>query len=179
MQQPGYLPVPIALNFVQLKNGAIAAGESLQSPRKGNPFEGELQPIILPARFPPCGRQDIVLTGFIQGDLTRGLFSKMHKRCRHRDPVQPSRQCRFPPKRAQFSECPDEDILGQIVGFRCVVRHPKQHSVYAVFMQVKQRGECIWVTFKGSTYKSNVRILGCGRTSVRNHVSCLLVGSWP
>src|SRR4029077_7192724 len=41
MQQPGNLPVPIALNFVQLKNGAIAAGESLQGARKGNPIEGE------------------------------------------------------------------------------------------------------------------------------------------
>jgi hypothetical protein len=156
MQQAGNLLVPVALNFVQLKNGPVAGGKGLQSARKRNPIKRKPQPIILPARFTPCGRYGILLTGFIQGDLTRGLFSKMHKRGRHRDPVQPSGQCGFAAKGAQFSEYPDEDVLGQIVGFRCVVRHPKQHSVYAVFMQVKQRGECIWVAFQGSPYKSNV-----------------------
>jgi hypothetical protein len=143
VQQPRNLLVPIALNFVQLKNSAVAVRKSLQSPRKGNPIEGEPQPIIVQARFTPCGRNVFALTRFIERDLTRWLFSKMHKRCRHRDPVQPGGQRGFSAKRTQFSEYPDENILGQIVGFRRVVRHPKKDCVHTVFMLVKQRGECI------------------------------------
>jgi hypothetical protein len=93
--------------------------------------------------------------------------------------MQPSGQRGFSAKGTEFSKYLDENILGQIIGFGRVVRHPKANGIYAVFMQLKQRGECICVTVQGSTYKGDIRIVGCERTSVGNHVCFLLVGSWP
>jgi hypothetical protein len=170
MEKPRNLSMPKALNLVQLKNGPITFGKCLQSTHKRNPIEGAPQPIIGSAVFTLCWRTGIVLTSFIQGDLTRTLSSKMHKSGGHRNAMQPTGQCGFSAKRAEFSEYLNENVLRKIIGFRRVVRHPKADCIYAVFMQLKQRGECIGVTVQGSAYKSDVRIVGCGGTSVGNHV---------
>jgi hypothetical protein len=162
--------MPVTLNLVQLKNHPIAFGKGLQSTRKCNPIEGTPQPIIVSAVFTLCGRNGIALTGIIQGDLTRSLSSKMHEGCGYRDAIQPSGERGFSTKRGEFSENLDEHVLGQIICFRRVVRHPKTNCVDPVFMQLEQRGECIGVTLQGSTHKSDVRIAGCRGTSVGNHV---------
>ena len=137
MEEPRDLSMAIALNLVQLKNRPIALGKGLQSTRKGNPIEGTPQPIIVSAVFTLCGRNGIVRTGFIQRDLTRSLSSKMHKGCGYRDAIQPSGERGFSTKRRQFSENLDENILGQIICFRRVVRHPKANGVDPVFVQLE------------------------------------------
>jgi len=179
MEQPRNLSMPITLNLVQFKNRPIAFGKGLQSARKRNPIEGTPQPIIVPAVFALCSRNGIALTGFIQGDLTRSLSSKVHQGCGHGDSIQPGGQGGFSTKRGEFSENLNKNVLGQIICFSRVVRHPKANCVDPVFMELEKRGESIGVTLQGSTHKSDVRIVGCLGSSVGNHVCFLLVGSWP
>jgi hypothetical protein len=124
----------IPLDLVQFKNGPVTVRERLQRARNSNAIQGTPEPIIMPTVLALCDWNAILLTGIIQRDLRGCLSSKMHKGCGHSDTMQPCGQSRFATKRRELSEHLNENVLGQVVRFRSVLRHAKDYCIDPVFV---------------------------------------------
>jgi hypothetical protein len=69
VQKVGDLSMSVAFDLVQLKNGPVAMGKSLQRSFKRNAIERESELIIMPTIFTLWQRQPILVTRLIQRDL--------------------------------------------------------------------------------------------------------------
>ena len=146
----------VAFDFVQLKNGSVTVGERLQRARKSNAIERTPEPIIVPAVLTLLMRNDNLVTWIVQRDLVWNLSPKMHKRCGHGDTMQPSGQSRLSTKCGELSEHLNEYFLCQVVRVRRVFGHAKDHRIYPMFVEAKQKSECIPVAIQGSSYKTKI-----------------------
>jgi len=156
MEKPGNFLMCVAFDLVQLKNGPVTVGKHLQRARKRYAIERTPESIIVSTVFTFCERNGILVTGVVQRNLAWHLSPKMHKGCRHSDTVQPSGQSRFSAKRRELSEHLNENILGQIIRLCGVFGHAKDYCIYPVFVEVKQRGECVPVPIHGFSYKTKI-----------------------
>jgi len=128
----------------------------LQCARERNAIERTPEPIIVPAVLALLMRNDNLVTWIVQGDLIWYLSPKMHKGRGDSDTMQPSGQSRFSAKCGELSEHLNEYILGQVVRVRRVFGHAKDHRIYPMFVEAKQKSECIPVAIEGSSYKTKI-----------------------
>jgi hypothetical protein len=128
----------------------------LQCARERNAIERTPEPIIVPAVLTLLMRNANLVTWIVQGDVIWYLSPKMHKGRRHSDTMQPSGQSRLSTKCGELSEHLNKYILGQVVRVRRVFGHAKDHRIYPMFVEAKQKSECIPVAIESSSYKTKI-----------------------